>query len=529
MASNFCGIIFSHISPPQSTTNVGDKVYPNARLSGGYRIATELRQLGWDIEVVDFFGWWSITELQLYLGSRITQNTKFIGFSQIFPHWTVKAETICQWIKQKYPHVVIICGSSGFPEYIHSEYIDYHIFGYAEHAIVKLFDYLFSNGPKPEIVEYNDKKIILANEHYLASPYRSPNIFYEDRDFLQPYEWVGIEFSRGCKFRCAYCNFPILGVKGDWTRDVESAELQLRDAYDRYGIQNYYISDETFNDRTEKITKFADVVEKLNFKPLFTGYIRCDLLHARPKDNEELLRMNFLFQFYGIESLNWESAKAIGKGLHPDKIKQCLIDTKKYFYNNANGLYRGAVSLIYGLPYDTEETINSSFEWLVKNWQQENIIINSLNINKPDVNDFNQKFNISKIGVNFESYGYKALSENYVKLRCKLQGIDFNDRYGRKNVYWKSDIMDMFKCIELQRKYLEKTQEYDFRLDNFSLAHVSSDSDIRKRLQIKQAESYTNFGKSKFNDKEQIIDDESLLKDSKPFTNLYIKNKLSLI
>ena len=35
--------------------------------------------------------------------------------------------------------------------------------------------------------------------------------------------------------------------------------------------------------------------------------------------------------FYGIESFNHKSAKAIGKGMHPDKVKQGLIDVKNYF------------------------------------------------------------------------------------------------------------------------------------------------------------------------------------------------------
>ena len=71
--------------------------------------------------------------------------------------------------------------------------------------------------------------------------------------------------------------------------------------------------------RVEKITKFADVVEKLDFVPWFSAYIRADLLIARPRDREELLRMNLTGHYYGIETFNRESGKIIGKGYDTEK------------------------------------------------------------------------------------------------------------------------------------------------------------------------------------------------------------------
>jgi radical SAM superfamily enzyme YgiQ (UPF0313 family) len=120
------------------------------------------------------------------------------------------------------------------------------------------------------------------------------------------------------------------------------------------------VVDETFNDRPDKIEKFADAVEQLSFVPFFSGFIRADLLVNRPNDKENLLRMNFLGHHYGIESLHYPSAQAIGKGMHPEKLTQGLVEVKQYFQKNKRKIYRGTMSFIAGLPHETLDTMMST-------------------------------------------------------------------------------------------------------------------------------------------------------------------------
>ena len=48
---------------------------------GAHRIATFLREQGWDIEVVDYVGFWPREQLLELVKSRITNDTVFLGFS----------------------------------------------------------------------------------------------------------------------------------------------------------------------------------------------------------------------------------------------------------------------------------------------------------------------------------------------------------------------------------------------------------------------------------------------------------------
>ena len=87
--------------------------YVKGRTSGAYRIATELRTQGWDVEVVDFFYFWTLEELKTLSKSRINKNTKFIGFSHIFSDWPELAEDFTTWLKETNPDVKIIFGCDG--------------------------------------------------------------------------------------------------------------------------------------------------------------------------------------------------------------------------------------------------------------------------------------------------------------------------------------------------------------------------------------------------------------------------------
>jgi radical SAM superfamily enzyme YgiQ (UPF0313 family) len=469
MSSKFKALIF--------VLGNGGKDYVQGRVAGPYRIATELRSQGWDIEVIDFFYQWTLEELQQLMRSRVDKDVKFVGFGHLFTHWPELAEDFCKWIKETYPDLIIIYGSVMYQD-LKSKYIDYYVKGFAEVSILKLLEFLFSNGQRPIMTPIDSNKVILSEQYYSAAPWRNPIIIYEDRDFIQPFEWGSTEFSRGCKFSCAFCNFPILGVKGDYTRDADNFELQMRDAYDRFGMTKYLVSDETFNDSTEKITKFADVVERLPFTPFYSGFLRADLLISRPHEREELLRMNFLSQFYGIESFNHGSAKAIGKGMHPEKIKQGLVDIKNYFKSHGNKRYRGFMSLIAGLPADTEESIWQAYDWIKENWQGESFMFLPL-----DISEISPVNNSSKMSLNYAKYGYKEmLQEDIDKELANHPSFYRQANLRGSSLYWENEHTNYFKMDRITRFIKEDTYEQNFSIPSFTLSSDITGDDIDTTL-----------------------------------------------
>jgi radical SAM superfamily enzyme YgiQ (UPF0313 family) len=379
------------------------------RSAGSHRIASFLRQHGLDIEVIDFAPSWKFEEFKELIRSRMTPTMKFVGLGAVFNMNTETLYRSFAWLKQTYPDVLLVTGSTDFYN-LHFIPVDYMVVGYGELAILEIL-----NGTAKyteEIIDKNGNKrrTVHALKEYPAYPMRNLSIDYEKRDFLQPFESVTMETSRGCRFKCSFCTYSILGVKDDHTRCSDDFRDNLMRNYDNYGIHRYSISDETFNDHSEKIVKYADAVETLPFKPNFGGYIRADLLHTRPQDIEHLARMQFNGQFYGVESFHRPSAAAIGKGMDPAKIQQAILDTKDYFMKH-NGYYKGTISLIAGLPHETEETLNETLRWCKQNWKTNHLAVTPLII-ASDHNNVKQ----STLSATYEKQGYSLIDMEQIML-----------------------------------------------------------------------------------------------------------------
>jgi len=455
---------------------------PNtARPAGGHRIAHYLRsEHDWDIEVIDFSRWWTLEELQTLFKHRYAQGAfKFVGFSHLFSIWDQHLEDFGVWIKKNYPDVILLSGAAVHPQF-QSNCIDYYVRGFGEKAVVNLLEWLFSNGRRPVfmMIDTKNRKIIDANDQYPAFPMRSLMIKYENRDFLTPGETLGIEFARGCKFECDFCNFPILGVKGDYSRDADDAYEQLMDTYDRFGTKNYIVADETFNDRTEKITKFADVIEKLPFEPWFSAFIRADLLAARKKDREELARMNVRGQFYGIETFNHASGKSISKGMHPDKLKAGLLEAKDYIKSVGNGLYRGSMALIVGLPHETPETLRSTQQWLLDNWQGESFFAYTLEIAVSDL------VNPSKFSLDYEKYGYRQMA---TKPLTEARADQTSPNMGTEHLVWENDIMNWYEADKITKEFIELNHSGKFNVNVFQIGSMIDIPEMKDKLAIPES------------------------------------------
>ncbi len=443
-----------------------------SRTSGTYRIATYIRdEFDFDVEVVDFMFSWRYEELVQIVDSRVGPDTKLVGVGGLFYLAAPVIVKIFEYIKTNYPHVTTSAGSQDLWSLIKIPNIDYYCVGYGElgmKAIIEGNPEVKEVQPNPHFPKFPVVDC-WENSKYHAYPWPDLPIRYEKRDFVKPYEVLSMETSRGCRFACSYCNFPILGVKGDYTRSQECFERNIKENYDEWGVTEYIITDDTFNDYIPKIQKYGDVVQSLSFEPNFTGYVRADLMTMRDGDLEQMARMRFNSHLYGIESTNHESAKSIGKGGKPEKILEGVLKAKEYFLEQ-NGFYRGEMSFIWGLPYETPETIEKTFKWLDDNWVGEAVSMFPLHIMRD-----NGMTRPSDLTHKKEQYGYKVMQPievepvgdrldhiyadpniaDYFKRRIKLLQPDLNSPHWQIGTYlWKNEHYDSVTAYIGVQNYL---------------------------------------------------------------------------
>lgn len=465
------GLVFSLTERPEGT-----------RPLGAHRIAHYLRENNFDIEVVDWVNWWPLDSLKQLFRQRYNSKTVFVGFSHMFSQWTDTLELFCEWIKTTYPHVHIISGSSVRPLF-DSKQIDYYVQGYGEYAVIHLLKWLLENGPRPifDFPAPRGKKIINAIDNYAAFPMRNLTVSYEDRDFIQSNEWLTIELSRGCMFKCKFCNYPVLGVKDDYSRDALDFQTNVQDIYDRYGVKHFTLADETVNDRMEKLSKFANAVENLNFEPYFTGFVRADLMISNPAQMDEMLRMKLLGHFYGVETFNTKSGKIVGKGMPGPKIKQGLLDSKQYFQQHSD-YYTGTVAFILGLPYESKQSLNDTKQWLLDYWQGMSYFVNTMMIQNSEM------YKPTDISLDYKKYGYREMlltSEHEPLIRAIEEfrpGIRKILTDGN-NFIWENDYMNFLEATQILGDFYQTRREDNFHVGNFIMGYrIKGDTSLKSRL-----------------------------------------------
>ncbi len=384
------------------------------RYMGPYQLGGWLEEHGISSHVIDFiittFKGKITTDTLVRMTKRhISDETVAIGisstflfhsFSQSMPESYIEA--IAQ-IRQEYPHIKFILGGNAVEFYLPeiTRMFDAVVVGLAEDVMVDLIKYYKTGEAEPRF-----RRPMLHGIKFYYNDDVPTKIFniqtaehrWRDRDFVMPGETLPLELSRGCIFKCKFCQYPLLGRdKWDYTRSMDCIKDELIDNYQKWGITNYYLLDDTFNDTTLKVEAFANMVANLPFKIKFTGYFRADLLHRFPETIPMLQESGLIGCFFGVESFHPEASKIVGKAWSGKHGKEFIEDL---FHNQWKKRVNVHVSLIAGLPYETPDSLYETRDWLVKaqipSWYFKALVVFKYN---------NQIFS-SEFSKNAASYGY---------------------------------------------------------------------------------------------------------------------------
>ena len=436
------------------------------RAPGAHRIATHLREQDYDVEVIDFWPAWTYDQLHKLLDDRIRDDTLFIAVSAIFPNGgagendrkhAIERYNIWSQLKKEFGHRVDFISGAQNVSAIIGYQCDYYFAGYGEHAITEYCK--MKRGLENDLIIRKrtyygaERNVIECRHDHPAFPHPHAHIKYEDRDFIQPDEILSIELSRGCRFQCKFCSFSVLGVKGDYTRDAESVYDELMENYEKWGTTVYTLTDETVNDYTEKLEKFAEVIGRLPFKPHFQGFIRGDLMAHRPQDWGPLWDMGLWSHFYGIETLNDASGKYVGKGMKSERIKEGLVAAREWFQHSDRGLYKSTIAFILGLPHETPETFIDGIRWMQTNMPRQSVLFSPLMITQnetlnmmtnPSIFDKTalqsgifKKTSNEEMGVNYDEIPESM--RNVVKFYMEAEGV----------LKWKHDTFNIWEAWKL--------------------------------------------------------------------------------
>ena len=398
------------------------------RSGGQYQLASWLRSFGYTVKVIDFCFKIEPSVIEKIAKKHIDDDTLAFGVSTTF--WNIDA--VCldgvtiggiyypKWVKylkerfqQTHPNIKwILGGSNSYSSVIDdNDWIRIHQF--AEDETLAMLDRL-------------SNKIEVRPLFNIQNFTRK----YHDNDFIQPYETLSIEISRGCIFKCKFCQFPLIGrKKGTNIRREEDIRTELLQNYQQFGTTKYYFSDDTFNESLDKVQMIHRISKSLPFELEYVAYLRIDLLAANPEMITLLPESGLRSAFFGIETFQVQGAKAIGKGWNGQNAKDFLLELKKEWKDKTNWW----MGMIVGLPGWNKEQEEIDLQWMIDNdmscWWHWALYINPVNVEdgSPFVSEFER---------NYEKYGYQFTDNNRVNwingdlVHTELQqaAIELNDR-----------------------------------------------------------------------------------------------------
>lgn len=399
------------------------------RTLGPYRISTALEDAGYTTFVFDFINNFNIEEIKQILEKHLKEDTLWVGFSSTFfwPRANQNTKFIDRMYYDSYEEVLklikfikeksnakLIYGGARTPyfENVDSE-IDYYVTGYADTAIVDITNKI--------------KKQITIEKNIDSSNYEEPKMdnikthWWNKHYNILPNEGLPIELARGCIFKCKFCSYSLLGKKkGTYLRAPEEIKDELIKIWETTGTTNYYIADDTFNDDNDKLEALHKVFTSLPFKPKFCSYLRIDLLNKYPHQADLLTDMGLIGTYFGLETMQPDSARAIGKGLHPNKVKDRLYWLAERWKNKTNM----ASGFILGLPYDTTEYFDELLDWCL----EDNNPLQSIQFYPLYLFHWKKEHkaskHVSEFSLNPEIYGYE-FDETITDWELKSQKLNY--------------------------------------------------------------------------------------------------------
>ena len=289
---------------------------------------------------------------------------------------TPSINTDLEWVeklKKEIPSALIaLCGTHAtvFSEELLKENpgIEYVLRGEYEFMLLELMQSLekkespgnikgitFREGER--IIENPDRPLIDdINEFPWPARKFLPMYSYNDEFAGFPVPNVQVWASRGCPFKCVFCNWPktIYGGTRYRTRDVKDTVDEIEYLLKEYGFKGFYFDDDTFNIGKERILSICEEIKKRGIKVPWAVMARADT-----SDFETLKAMKEAGLYaikFGVESGVQEIVDRSGKRLDLKKVKENVKNAKKL------GI-KVHLTFTFGLPGETAGTIRQTIKF----------------------------------------------------------------------------------------------------------------------------------------------------------------------
>ena len=283
---------------------------------------------------------------------------------------------------RRFDDVIIIAGNvhaSLFPEdfIFPKSPFDYVVMGEGEISLTNLIEHIENEKDVSNVkgVAYLDgNKMFKTAPQPLVEDLDSIPIFdYSKIDMaLNPrigmIRWVaakgtGIYTGRGCPFKCAFCASNSVwncnDLKGKTSlrfRSIEKVIEEIKFLKKQYGLEAFYIMDDTFTLKRKRVEEFCESIKPLNL--MWAAETRVGLI------DDSLVK---LMKNAGCIQLDFGVETASQRMLDTIKKQQTAKEASKAFQVCRKNNVRTFANFLINLPGENENDIKDSLNWLKEN------------------------------------------------------------------------------------------------------------------------------------------------------------------
>lgn len=204
-----------------------------------------------------------------------------------------------------------------------------------------------NSGDKTEIV-FGGPRALIENLDIIPFPYVSDKINFNPANKI-----VYFESSRGCPFSCAYCLSSIDKTVRYYPLDRVLKEIGY---FMEEGFPLVKFVDRTFNlDPERYLAIWTYIRDHHNGRTLFHFEIAAEYLSEETFSVLETLKEGTIQFEIGIQSINTETLKIVGRPCHPDKLAEKIKRIPRTIHIH--------VDLIAGLPAENLDSFARSFNF----------------------------------------------------------------------------------------------------------------------------------------------------------------------
>ncbi len=340
-------------------------------------IASVLKRDGFDVEVVDA----DIDGLSLHETARrvLDTNPDLVGFSLMTPQ-LLTALAVSSLVKQIRPDLPIVLGGAHVDStkgdvFAMANSFDLAVHGEGEGTLLDVCQTMRSHGMRdleqywadiPGLIYRDGKGSVMVNpaRTFTRDLDEFPRVDYDLLDItkysiptMAGRYVLSMMLSRGCPFKCTFCDAPITMGKKLRFWSIERVIEDIRFYKQKYGVTNFVFKDSTFTANKKWALKFVQALLDANLNIKWRCNTRVNLV---PPELLNLMAEAGCYVInFGVESGHPDILKRIKKEVDLDHVVDAFERCRKL------GIRTYATFLI-GNPGETTETARATIDFAKK-------------------------------------------------------------------------------------------------------------------------------------------------------------------